>query len=148
MTMRSRQSETLRLFILAAFLAALELWGFSAGLSSQAPAKIEFGRDVLPIFRQNCLVVTDRRSKSMACPVEESTRGRLLVCQNMGGGIPAVFRERLPAWRRSMDFSRRHKLGHDGADAGFASSRGQFNIQRANSLALAVNERKLRLCGQ
>src|SRR5262245_8326441 len=54
MTMRSRQSETLRLFILAAILAALALWAFSAGLSSQAPAKIDFGRDVLPIFRQNC----------------------------------------------------------------------------------------------
>ena len=60
--MRSRQSETLRLFILAAILAALALWRFSAGLSSQAPAKIGFGR--------------------------------------------------------------RHKLGHDGADAGFASCRG------------------------
>jgi hypothetical protein len=54
MTLRSRQSETLRLFILTAFLEALALWAFSVGLSSQAPAKIDFGRDVLPIIRQNC----------------------------------------------------------------------------------------------
>src|SRR5262249_39177195 len=79
-----------------------------------------------------------RISTGRAVPVEESTRGRLVVCQITGGGITALFRWRLPTWRRSMDFSRRHKLGHDGADAGFASSRGQFNIQRANSLALAV----------
>src|SRR5215510_14405127 len=59
------------------------------------------------------------------------------------GGTTALFRRRLPAWRRSMDFSRRHKLGHDGADAGFASSCGQFNIQRANSLALTVMVKRL-----
>src|SRR5262245_29172895 len=47
MTMRSRQSETLRLFILAAFIAAL---AFSAALSSHAPAKIDFGRDFLPMI--------------------------------------------------------------------------------------------------
>src|SRR5262249_18845737 len=55
MTMRSRQSETLRLFILAAILAALAFSAASSSQTTQTTARIDFSRDVLPIFRQNCL---------------------------------------------------------------------------------------------
>src|SRR5262249_26875282 len=54
MTMRSRQSETLRLFILAAILAALAFSAASSSQTTQTTARIDFSRDVLPIFRQNC----------------------------------------------------------------------------------------------
>src|SRR5215510_2759725 len=55
MTMRSRQSETLRLFILAAFIAALAFSAASSSQTTQTSARIDFRRDVLPIFRQNCI---------------------------------------------------------------------------------------------
>src|SRR5262245_45297942 len=119
MTMRSRQSETLRLFILAAILAALALWAFSAGLSSQAPAKIDFGRDVLPIFRQNCF----------GCHGPSQQINGLRLDRRS-----SVFKNGL---RRVVPGSSENSF-LDGADAGFSSPNGQLNIQRANSLALAV----------
>jgi ankyrin repeat protein len=50
--MRSRPSKMLRHFVLVAFLAALAL---SAASSQQASDKVDFRRDVLPLFKQFCI---------------------------------------------------------------------------------------------
>ena len=36
-------------------LAIFSAWVFGESLCAQVPATIDFGRDVLPIFRQNCI---------------------------------------------------------------------------------------------
>jgi mono/diheme cytochrome c family protein len=33
----------------------LGLWAFTSILLAQVPPKVDFGRDVLPLFRQNCV---------------------------------------------------------------------------------------------
>ncbi len=58
------------------------------------------------------------------------TRRWILVRQNTRTRLPALLRHRIPAWRRSIHFGRRDKLGNDGADAGFPSS-SRFSIERS-----------------
>src|SRR5262249_11917503 len=119
MTMRSRQSETLRLFILAAFIAALAFSAASSSQTTQTSARIDFRRDVLPIFRQNCIGCHGPSQQINGLRLDHrSPRSKNGLRRVVPGSSENSFL--------------------DGVDAGFSSHRGQLNIQRANSLALAV----------
>ena len=117
--MWSKPFEALKRCVVGLILGT---WAFSAASSSQATqttARIEFSRDVLPIFRQNCI----------GCHGPSQQINGLRLDRRS-----SVFKNGL---RRVVPGSSENSF-LDGVDAGFSSHRGQLNIQRANSLALAV----------
>jgi hypothetical protein len=62
---------------------------FSLALNGQTPTKVDFGRDVLPIFRQSCIGCHGPSQKISNLRLDRRS-GRLLVHQNPSRWFAAV----------------------------------------------------------